>query len=690
MTIQSTNITNHLLGLIQNLGTNNNRGETKVSSSKADSFESMFKECASTSHQPTSRRDTEAAEVSPDYYSDRKKAENSVSAEKSTAKDSSEKNAAAEKNNASRSSKEDSGQQIRDEKNAERRADQNDREEARAAKEQTSSDHKNETENTVSKTDKSAKSEKTEKSDTTTQEASKDSSSTVEVSEEATEEVTDAKAAQSLKELLQQILDLLKSFTSENGELQVTDSKELTGKLESLFQNEKFSEFWNKFKNLAASSTTSDSSSLTSENTKGQDKLTLILEQMLANSSSSEASSEDGQVYKEIEDIVSLLKNNKETLKNLFSSQNSAVEQNSVSKDFLQSLETLTKQIESQSNSDAKQTTDVSKTTSKTQTPEASLLDSSSQKTDKTLETSELLTKNSKLLKPSENQTEDSENNADSQETPVLKTTAANKENKPILDQLVQKINQNEASKTETEAAAQSVSSKISADFSKPGTAENIQKLSESGSETKISASENSQQNSSQTKMDLAQNPLSETTLETKNSASEVKGEARFTQYLSKAFASEREIIDKIISQAKLRMNNGEKELTLQLSPPELGHVKIQLNENSGVMSGKIVVDSEVIKEIVQSNLNQLKTSLNETVKIDKLDVEVREEAGGSLLQSFRDKDTQDSSGFQDRDKAYSDTYYEDDLQGSFGLETPLPKGLTQRENGALSVDLFL
>ena len=688
MTIASTNITNHLLGLIQNLNTTNNRGETKTNSSKADSFESVFKEYASTSHQPTSREETEAPEVSPDYYKNKSDSRDTTREKNEIDKNYSEEKITQSKDNTRQTSKEDSSPQLKGQNNTEKTADQKKNKGTESSKDNDTAGKDKTKKTEVSENDKT-KTENTEKNEKVTENNQNASSTENGKNQEDTALITDAQTAQSLKELLQQILDLLQSYTAENGKIEITDSKELSSKLENLFQNSQFSEFWNKFKTLTGSA---------SDSTKGQDKLTLMLEQMLTGNTSQKNTTETADVYKEIEDIVSLLKNNKDTLKNIFPSQNSAMEENSASKDFLKSIENLSNQIESQSLGEdlpaADLTKEALKINQKIQASDTSPaeIDTDSRETVSTEKTSAPLTKGLILSNPSEEgeKSSDIKTKKDTQQPLFSNAVQEKTETKPILDQMVQKIATTENSQPEAEAAVQNINKSMT-DLAKTGTSENTQKIPEATSEIKTTPAETTQQNSQQTKMDLAQTPLSDKTAETKNTNPEIKSETKFTQYLSKAFASENEIIDKIISQAKLRMNNGEKELTLQLSPPELGHVKIQLNESAGIVSGKIQVDSDAIKEIVQSNLQQLKASLNETIKIDKLDVEVRENAGDqSLLQSFKNQDSRDNSGFKDREKAYSETYYEDDPQGSFGLDTPSPKGLTQRENGLLSVDLFL
>ena len=169
------------------------------------------------------------------------------------------------------------------------------------------------------------------------------------------------------------------------------------------------------------------------------------------------------------------------------------------------------------------------------------------------------------------------------------------------------------------------------------------------------------------------------------------KANPQFTSYLTKAFNAEENILNKIISQTTLRMTGTRKEINFNLTPPELGEVKISLKEQDGILTAKIKVDNEVIKEIVESNIGSLKTSLNQHLKIDRLEVEVREDADQKNLNFNADNNNSNkkSDGNQNDETNPSSLYYNDNLSESFGLNIPVPEGVQISENGLATVDLI-
>jgi len=169
------------------------------------------------------------------------------------------------------------------------------------------------------------------------------------------------------------------------------------------------------------------------------------------------------------------------------------------------------------------------------------------------------------------------------------------------------------------------------------------------------------------------------------------KANPKFTSYLTKAFDAEENILNKIVSQATLRLNGSRKEINFNLTPPELGEVKVSLKEQNGILTARIKVDNEVIKEIVESNISILKNSLNQHLKIDRLEVEVKDDAEQKNLNSSADDyDLNKKSGNnQDKDINNSNLYYNDNLNESFGLNIPVPEGVQINENGLTTVDLI-
>lgn len=73
-----------------------------------------------------------------------------------------------------------------------------------------------------------------------------------------------------------------------------------------------------------------------------------------------------------------------------------------------------------------------------------------------------------------------------------------------------------------------------------------------------------------------------------------------------------------------LLTNKGESKVSIQLKPPELGKVQMELVIKDNQVSARINTENTAVKEVIMSNLDQLKTNLAQAGHtIDKFDVEV-------------------------------------------------------------------
>ncbi|MBF0431622.1 MAG: flagellar hook-length control protein FliK [Fibrobacteria bacterium] len=71
-------------------------------------------------------------------------------------------------------------------------------------------------------------------------------------------------------------------------------------------------------------------------------------------------------------------------------------------------------------------------------------------------------------------------------------------------------------------------------------------------------------------------------------------------------------------------INNGIKEIQVQLEPEHLGKVNISMELKNGEMSGKVYVENEAVKQLLETNLNQLRESIeSQNVKIGSLEVAI-------------------------------------------------------------------
>jgi len=83
-------------------------------------------------------------------------------------------------------------------------------------------------------------------------------------------------------------------------------------------------------------------------------------------------------------------------------------------------------------------------------------------------------------------------------------------------------------------------------------------------------------------------------------------------------------ITDNIENSIKLLISSGESKATIQLHPPELGRLQVELIAHENQVTAKINTENIAVKEVIMSNLNQLKSNLeNNGTQINKFDVEV-------------------------------------------------------------------
>lgn len=124
-----------------------------------------------------------------------------------------------------------------------------------------------------------------------------------------------------------------------------------------------------------------------------------------------------------------------------------------------------------------------------------------------------------------------------------------------------------------------------------------------------------------------------------------VRESPRWQSYFARAFGAESSVIEKITTQFKLLKSGTEtSQMRFDLSPPELGKVRIELKNVGGVVSGKIQVENLVVKEMVESNLNQLRHNISAEMKLDKLEVEVRQEGKNTWQSMQADGGTQSNT----------------------------------------------
>jgi flagellar hook-length control protein FliK len=83
--------------------------------------------------------------------------------------------------------------------------------------------------------------------------------------------------------------------------------------------------------------------------------------------------------------------------------------------------------------------------------------------------------------------------------------------------------------------------------------------------------------------------------------------------------------------------NAGENEMTLQLKPPHLGRMKLNIEHTAGGIKVGIVVESTAARDMLLANTHDLKTALaDQGLRLDKIDVEAQADFDQSMAQAGR------------------------------------------------------
>ncbi|MGL4394893.1 MAG: flagellar hook-length control protein FliK [Brevinema sp.] len=102
-------------------------------------------------------------------------------------------------------------------------------------------------------------------------------------------------------------------------------------------------------------------------------------------------------------------------------------------------------------------------------------------------------------------------------------------------------------------------------------------------------------------------------------------------------------LMQSVSAKAAIIMHDGNNELRLKLTPPELGQMKLSFISEDGIMTGKVVVETSEAKMFFEQNIDNLRESLaNEGVRLADVSVELGNQ---SDFQSQEQQET--SSPFQ-------------------------------------------
>ncbi|MDY0396368.1 flagellar hook-length control protein FliK [Virgibacillus halophilus] len=128
------------------------------------------------------------------------------------------------------------------------------------------------------------------------------------------------------------------------------------------------------------------------------------------------------------------------------------------------------------------------------------------------------------------------------------------------------------------------------------------------------------------------------------------------------------EQLEKIMKSTDLRqLQNGKTELKISLRPQNLGDLTIRMNQVNGEMIVKISVHTSVAKEMIESNLHQLKHMFSpHQVAVEKQDMHILASQSANKEQSDQTFDEQQHSSKDAEDTFQAENDEEDDLKEQF------------------------
>ncbi len=97
-----------------------------------------------------------------------------------------------------------------------------------------------------------------------------------------------------------------------------------------------------------------------------------------------------------------------------------------------------------------------------------------------------------------------------------------------------------------------------------------------------------------------------------------------------------KDILEQIKTGTKVVVSEDTTEMTIKLNPENLGKLSLKLVTENGIVSAKFVAESQHVKEIIESNFNELKQSFaNQGLNIGNLSVSVGSDSDGLRRQLY-------------------------------------------------------
>ncbi len=94
-------------------------------------------------------------------------------------------------------------------------------------------------------------------------------------------------------------------------------------------------------------------------------------------------------------------------------------------------------------------------------------------------------------------------------------------------------------------------------------------------------------------------------------------------------------LVDQVGKQVARSVLRGERVIRLQLKPPELGAVKVEMDIKGNILKLWMIAENSSVREVLLTNANELREALAEQgVKLERLDVHINDDSNQSLAHS--------------------------------------------------------
>ncbi len=109
------------------------------------------------------------------------------------------------------------------------------------------------------------------------------------------------------------------------------------------------------------------------------------------------------------------------------------------------------------------------------------------------------------------------------------------------------------------------------------------------------------------------------------------------------------EIIKQIVQSMKAETKFDLTELKINLKPDHLGDITLKISKENGIISAQFVAENQKVKEIIESNFNQLKDTLkHQGIEISNLSVTVGQESSQDKMDQFMKEQQKSRKRVQD------------------------------------------